>query len=150
MIKAEKAVAMTLASIIALSGCTGPDMGATSAVTTSTISYDLAGTSRARCTQIGCNDGNTPQTLDMRAKKALQLMREHGVGPTSHEDATFVLHWVRSSIPADAPPMPCVDIFATYDMFRRMGTCAGHKIQMVPGGNALVPVAIAAVADVDG
>jgi hypothetical protein len=71
------------------------------------------------------NDGNTPETLDARAKKVLQLMREHGVEPTPNEDVIFVLHWVRRSIPADMPPMPCVDIFATYDMFRENGYVRG-------------------------
>jgi hypothetical protein len=52
-------------------------------------------------------------------------MREQGVEPTPTEDATFVLKWVRKSIPVEVQPLPCVDGFAIYARMRETGTMNG-------------------------
>ncbi len=75
--------------------------------------------------EAACNDDNRPGTLDARAKKVLQLMREQGVEPTPTEDATFVLKWVRNSIPVEVQPLPCVDEFAIYAGMRETVTMNG-------------------------
>jgi hypothetical protein len=45
-------------------------------------------------------------------------MRDKGLQPTPNEDEASILRWVRTAIPADTQPMQCVDVFASYVMFR--------------------------------
>ena len=63
---------------------------------------------------LGLRCTNTSRRLGGMATRSQQLLSKEGVS----EDLLTILRNVEASIPANAPPMECADIFASYVMLR--------------------------------